>query len=78
MNENAKHNVSLGTLYDFNKQLILQQGKITKFQLETKKAESKNSDLPYTGYAVKGIGILLAVIIFSIFSCKKYFKYKNI
>lgn len=39
MNENAKHNVSLGTLYDFNKQLILQQGKITKFQLETKKAE---------------------------------------
>ena len=46
--------------------------------VETKKAESKNSDLPYTGYAVKGIGILLAVIIFSIFSCKKYFKYKNI
>ena len=46
--------------------------------VETKKAESKNSNLPYTGYAIKGIGLLLVVIIFSIFSYKKYFKYKNI
>jgi len=38
MNKTDKHNVSLGTLYDFNKQIMLQQKNITKSDLETKKA----------------------------------------
>ncbi len=39
MNENNKHDVSLGTLYDFNKQIILQQGRIGKARLEEVKIE---------------------------------------
>lgn len=46
--------------------------------VETKNTESKNSNLPYTGNAIKGMGILLLIITFSIISYKKYFKYKNI
>ena len=38
MNKTDKHNVSLGTLYDFNKQIMLQQKNITKSDLKTKKA----------------------------------------
>ena len=33
MNETTKHDVSLGTLYDFNKQVILQQGKMSKSKI---------------------------------------------
>ena len=35
MNKNDTHDVSLGTLYDFNKQLILKQGEISKTKLKT-------------------------------------------
>jgi len=38
MNKTDKHNVSLGTLYDFNKQIMLQQKNIAKSDLEIKKA----------------------------------------
>ena len=34
MNKNDTHDVSLGTLYDFNKQLILKQGEISKTKLK--------------------------------------------
>ena len=34
MNKNDTHNVSLGTLYDFNKQMMLNQGKISKSKLK--------------------------------------------
>ena len=30
MNKNDTHNVSLGTLYDFNKQIMLKQSKFSK------------------------------------------------
>jgi len=34
-----KHDVSLGTLYDFNKQIILKQGKLSKSKIEAIKPE---------------------------------------
>ena len=34
MDKNTKHDVSLGTLYDFNKQIILKQGKLIKYKIE--------------------------------------------
>lgn len=34
MNKNDTHNVSLGTLYDFNKQMMLKQGKLSKSKLK--------------------------------------------
>jgi hypothetical protein len=34
MEKNEKHNISLGTLYDFNKQLILKQGRLSKSQIK--------------------------------------------
>ena len=34
MNKNDAHNVSLGTLYDFNKQMMLKQGKLSKSKLK--------------------------------------------
>ena len=34
MDKNTKHDVSLGTLYDFNKQIILKQGKLSKYKIE--------------------------------------------
>lgn len=34
MNETDKHNVSLGTLYDLNKQMVLKQGKLGKTKLK--------------------------------------------
>jgi len=37
--KNTTHNVSLGTLYDFNKQVMLNQGKLGKKKLEEIKSE---------------------------------------
>ena len=34
MNKNDTHNVSLGTLYDFNKQMMLNQSKLSKSKLK--------------------------------------------
>jgi hypothetical protein len=34
VDKNTKHDVSLGTLYDFNKQIILKQGKLSKYKIE--------------------------------------------
>ncbi len=34
MNNNNKHNVSLGTLYDFNKQILLKQEKLNQLDIE--------------------------------------------
>ena len=34
MNKTEKHNVSLGTLYDFNKQAVLNQGKLSKSKIK--------------------------------------------
>ena len=34
MNKDDTHNVSLGTLYDFNKQMMLNQGKLSKSKLK--------------------------------------------
>lgn len=34
MSENEKHNVSLGTLYDFNKQMVLKQGLLSKAEIK--------------------------------------------
>ena len=34
MNKNDTHNVSLGTLYDFNKQIMLNQDKLSKSKLK--------------------------------------------
>ena len=39
MKETDKHNVSLGTLYDFNKQVIIRQGKLGKKKIESIKPE---------------------------------------
>ena len=34
MNKDDTHNVSLGTLYDFNKQIMLKQSKLSKSKLK--------------------------------------------
>jgi len=39
VDKNTKHDVSLGTLYDFNKQIILKQGKLSKSKIEAIKPE---------------------------------------
>ena len=39
MNENNKHDISLGTLYDFNKEMILKEGRLTKRKIESMKPE---------------------------------------
>ena len=39
MNKTNTHNVSLGTLYDFNKQIMSQQKTISKSKLESIKPE---------------------------------------
>lgn len=56
MKETEKHNVSLGTLYDFNKQLILSQGKkITKAELENIKPELEE----WFNWQIDGYAMLL-------------------
>lgn len=39
MGEDNKHNISLGTLYDFNKQIMIQQGHLGKKKIESIKPE---------------------------------------
>lgn len=39
MNKNDTHNIPLGTLYDFNKQMMLKQSKLNKTDLKTIKSE---------------------------------------
>ena len=42
MDKDKKHNVSLGTLYDFNKQIMLKEERINKFQISLTKEELVN------------------------------------
>ena len=53
--ENQKHNVSLGTLYDFNKQIILEQGKMSKSKIEAIKPELEE----WFNWQIDGYAILL-------------------
>ena len=39
MNKNDTHNIPLGTLYDFNKQMMLKQSKLNKTDLKTIESE---------------------------------------
>ena len=55
MNKNDTHNVSLGTLYDFNKQMMLKQGKLSKSKL--KAIEPKLED--WFNWQIDGYAILL-------------------
>ena len=55
MNKNDTHNVSLGTLYDFNKQLILKEGKMTKAQIEKIKPELEE----WFNWQIDGYAMLL-------------------
>lgn len=55
MNKNDTHNVSLGTLYDFNKQMILKQGKLSKSKL--KAIEPKLED--WFNWQIDGYAMLL-------------------
>jgi len=55
MNKNDTHNVSLGTLYDFNKQMMLKQGKLSKSKL--KAIEPKLED--WFNWQIDGYAMLL-------------------
>ena len=55
MNKDDTHNVSLGTLYDFNKQMMLNQGKLSKFKL--KAIEPKLED--WFNWQIDGYAMLL-------------------
>jgi hypothetical protein len=55
MNKNDTHNVSLGTLYDFNKQLILRQGKLTGKKIESIKKELED----WFNWQIDGYAMLL-------------------
>lgn len=53
MNQTNSHNVSLGTLYDFNKQIILSQGSLGKSKIESIKPElEKWFNWQIDGYAM--------------------------
>ena len=55
MNKDDTHNVSLGTLYDFNKQMMLKQGKLSKSKL--KAIEPKLED--WFNWQIDGYAMLL-------------------
>lgn len=55
MNKNDTHNVSLGTLYGFNKQMMLKQGKLSKSKL--KAIEPKLED--WFNWQIDGYAMLL-------------------
>lgn len=55
MNKDDTHNVSLGTLYDFNKQIMLKQSKLSKSKL--KAVESKLED--WFNWQIDGYAMLL-------------------
>ena len=53
--ENQKHDVSLGTLYDFNKQIILKQGKMSKSEIEAIKPKLEE----WFNWQIDGYAMLL-------------------
>lgn len=55
MNKDDTHNVSLGTLYDFNKQIMLKQSKLSKSKL--KAIEPKLED--WFNWQIDGYAMLL-------------------
>lgn len=55
MKKTDKHDVSLGTLYDFNKQLILRQGKLTGKKIESIKKELED----WFNWQIDGYAMLL-------------------
>lgn len=55
MNKTNTHNVSLGTLYDFNKQIISQQKNISKSKLESIKLELEE----WFNWQIDGYAMLL-------------------
>lgn len=55
MKKTDKHDVSLGTLYDFNKQLILRQGKLTSKKIESIKKELED----WFNWQIDGYAMLL-------------------
>lgn len=55
MKKTNKHDVSLGTLYDFNKQLILRQGKLTGKKVESIKKELED----WFNWQIDGYAMLL-------------------
>ena len=55
MNKNDTHNVSLGTLYDFNKQMMLKQGKLSKSKLKTIEPELEE----WFNWQIDGYAMLL-------------------
>ena len=55
MNKNDTHNVSLGTLYDFNKQMMLNQGKLNKSKLKAIEPELEE----WFNWQIDGYAMLL-------------------
>ena len=55
MDKNTKHDVSLGTLYDFNKQIILKQGKLSKYKIEAAMSELEE----WFNWQIDGYAMLL-------------------
>ena len=55
MDKNTKHDVSLGTLYDFNKQIILKQGKLSKYKNEAAMSELEE----WFNWQIDGYAMLL-------------------
>ena len=55
MNKNDTHNVSLGTLYDFNKQMMLNQGKLSKSKLKAIKPKLED----WFNWQIDGYAMLL-------------------
>ena len=55
MNKNNTHNVSLGTLYDFNKQMMLKQGKLSKSKLKVIEPELEE----WFNWQIDGYAMLL-------------------
>ena len=55
MNKSNTHNVSLGTLYDFNKQVILNQGHMGKSSIERLKPELEE----WFNWQIDGYAMLL-------------------
>ena len=53
MDKNDSNNVSLGTLYDFNKRIILEQGKLSKSKIEAIKPKLEEwFNMQIDGYAM--------------------------
>ena len=55
MNKDDTHNVSLGTLYDFNKQMMLKQGKLSKSKLKAIEPELED----WFNWQIDGYAMLL-------------------